>query len=160
MCDERYHHRPRAKAWCFPFEHQDIAKMKKMAGHFMRGFLGSYIPYNIDDLGDYYLITIPLAGRIKEDVNISLINNHLNIKAGKPQIPELEKAKDKSKEEDSSDVCCAPFFSKGYTFIEVNMDIPLPVGADPDTIVSKMANGLLKITLGKKPAKKIDVNES
>ena len=160
MCHERSHYGPRAKAWCFPFGHHDVAKMKKMAGHFMRGFLGSQIPYNIEDLGDSYLITVPLAGRTKEDVTISLINKHLNIKASKPQISESEKVKEKPEEETSSDVCCSPFFGKGFTFIEVNMDIPLPFGADPDTIVSKMANGLLKITMGKKPAKKIDVNEN
>ncbi|KKM71779.1 hypothetical protein LCGC14_1427250, partial [marine sediment metagenome] len=54
--------------------------------------------------------------------------------------------------------CCAPNFRHGFTFIDVNMDIALPADADTDTIVSKMANGLLKITFGKKPAKKIDVN--
>ncbi len=160
MCHESSHHGLRTKAWCFPFGHQDVAKMKKMAGNFMRGFLGRYIPYNIEDLGNSYLITVPLAGRIKEDVTVSLINKHLNIKAAKPQISESEKVKEKPEEEASSDVCCLPFFGKGFTFIEVNMDIPLPVGADPDTIVSKMANGLLKITMGKKTAKKIDVNEN
>ncbi len=160
MCHERSHHGPKAKAWCFPFGHHDVAKMKRMAGHFMRGFLGSHIPYNIEDLGDSYLITVPLAGRTKEDVTVSLINKHLNIKSAKPQIPELEKVKEKPEEEAPSDVCCTPFFGKGFTFIEVDMDIPLPVGADPDTIVSKMANGLLKITMGKKPAKKIDINEN
>jgi len=160
MCDESSHHGPRAKAWCFPFGHQDVAKIKRMAGHFIRGFLGSQIPYNIEDLGDSYLITVPLAGRTKEDVTVSLINKHLNIKAAKPQIPESEKVKEKPEEGASSDACCPPFFGKGFTFIEVNMDIPLPNGADPDTIVSKMANGLLKITMGKKPAKNIDVNEN
>jgi HSP20 family molecular chaperone IbpA len=38
------------------------------------------------------------------------------------------------------------------------MDIPLPADTDTDSIASKMANGLLKVTFGKKPAKKIDVS--
>ncbi len=59
----------------------------------MRCFLVSHIPYNIEDLGDSYLITVPLAGRTKEDVIVSLINKHLNIKAAKPQIPESPKVK-------------------------------------------------------------------
>jgi HSP20 family molecular chaperone IbpA len=160
MCDDRSHYGTRVKEWCFPFGHLDVARMKRMAGHFMRGFWGSHIPYNIEDLGDNYLITVPLAGRSKEDVKVSLINKHLNIKAGKPQIPETEKVKENREEKTSSDVCCPPYLGTGFTFIEVNIDIPLPARADPDTIVSKMANGLLKITMGKKPAKKIDINEN
>jgi HSP20 family molecular chaperone IbpA len=132
--------------------------MRKMAKHFMRGFMGSYIPYNLEDLGESYLITVPLAGRTKEQVNVSLINKHLNIKADKPNIPERGGVKEKPEEEKSPHEWGGPFFWKGFTFIEVNMDISLPADADTDTIVSKMANGLLKVTFGKKPAKKIDVN--
>jgi HSP20 family molecular chaperone IbpA len=39
------------------------------------------------------------------------------------------------------------------------MDIPLPADANEDSIVSKMANGLLRIRIGKKPAKPININE-
>ena len=39
------------------------------------------------------------------------------------------------------------------------MDIPLPADADENSITSKMANGLLRIRVGKKPAKPIDINE-
>jgi HSP20 family molecular chaperone IbpA len=126
----------------------------------MRGFMGSHIPHNIEDLGDSYLITVPLAGRTKEDVKVSLINKHLNIKAEKPKIPEKEKLDEKPKEQESPHEFYGPMFWKGFTFIEVNMDIPLPVDADTDTIVSKMANGLLKVTFNKKPPKKIDVSEN
>jgi HSP20 family molecular chaperone IbpA len=133
-------------------------KMKKMAHHFMRGFMGSHIPYNLEDLGETYLITVPLAGRTKQEVKVSLINKHLNIKAEKPKITEREKVEEEPEEEGGSHEGFGPFFWKGFTFIEVNMDIALPADADTDTIVSKMANGLLKITFGKKPAKKIDVS--
>ena len=159
MCDVRYDG-PKVFAGCFPFGHHDVAKMKRMAGHFMRGFMGRHIPYNMEDLGDSYLITIPLAGRKKEDITVSLINKHLNIKASRPKIPERENLKEKPEEEKTPQDWHFPFFWKGFTFIEVNMDIPLPDDANADTIVSKMANGLLKITMGKKPAKKIDISEN
>ena len=149
------HHGRKGMMGCFPF---NPLQMKKMAMHFMRGFMGNHIPYNLEDLGESYLITVPLAGRTKEEVTVSLLNKHLNIKAEKPKIPEKENVKEKPEEERSLHDCCGPFFWKGVTFIDVNMDIPLPVDADTDTIVSKMANGLLKITFGKKPAKKIDVS--
>ena len=131
-----------------------------MAKHFMRGFMGSHIPHNVEDLGDSYLITVPLAGRTKEDVKVSLINKHLNIKAEKPKIPKKENIKEETKEHGSPHGWCDPSFWKGFTFIDVNMDIPLPADANTDTIVSKMANGLLKVTFGKKPPKKIDISES
>ncbi|MFX1303537.1 MAG: Hsp20/alpha crystallin family protein [Promethearchaeota archaeon] len=159
MCDER-HHGAKGFAGCFQFGPRDVAKMKQMAHHFMRGFMGSHIPYNVEDLGDSYLITVPLAGRTKEEVKVSLINKHLNIKAEKPKIPEMETVKEKPDEEKAPHGFGFPPFWKGFTFIDVNMDIPLPVDADTDTLVSKMANGLLKVTFGKKPAKKIDISES
>jgi len=156
----RGHHGRRGMAGCFPFDPQMMHKMKKMAKHFMRGFMGNQIPYNLEDLGDSYLITVPLAGRTKEDVKVSLLTNHLNIKAEKPKIPEREKLKEKPEEEGSANECCSPSFGRGFTFIDVNMDIPIPADTDTETIVSKMANGLLKITFGKKPAKKIDISDS
>ena len=148
---------------CFPFSPEQMHKMKHMAKHFMRSFMGgqgSHIPHNIEDLGENYLITVPLAGRTKEDVKVALINNHLNIKAAKPKIPELEKVEEKPEGEVSNKNCCSPQFLKGFTFVDVDMDIPLPVDADVDSIVSKMANGLLKITVGKKPAKNIDISDN
>ncbi len=156
----RGHHGRKGMAGCFPFDPQMMHKMKKMAKHFMRGFMGNQIPYNLEDLGDSYLITVPLAGRTKEDVKVSLLTNHLNIKAEKPKIPEREKLKEKPEEEGSVNECCSPSFGRGFTFIDVNMDIPIPADTDTETIVSKMANGLLKITFGKKPAKKIDISDS
>lgn len=157
MSQER-HHDPRGFAGCFQFGPHDIAKMKRMAKHFMGGFMRSHIPYNVEDLGDSYLITVPLAGRTKEDIKVSLINKHINIKAEKPKIPERESLKDEPKEQKSSHEWCMPFFWKGFTFVEVNMDIPLPDNANADTLTSKMANGLLKITMGKKPAKNINIS--
>ena len=85
MCQER-HHDPKGFAGCFQFGPHDIAKMKRMAKHFMGGFMRSHIPYNVEDLGDSYLITVPLVGRAKEDVKVSLINKHINIKAERTDL--------------------------------------------------------------------------
>ncbi|MFX1418670.1 MAG: Hsp20/alpha crystallin family protein [Promethearchaeota archaeon] len=159
MCDEK-HHGSKGFTGCFQFGPHDIAKMKKMARHFMHGFMGRQIPFNVEDLGESYLITVPLAGRTKEEVKVSLINKHLNIKAEKPKIPERDHLKENPEEETSAQDWCMPFFRKGFSFIEVDMDIPLPPDADTETLVSKMSNGLLKITMGKKPAKKIDISEN
>ncbi len=152
MCDDK-HYRPHVYAGCY--SPKDIARMKHMAGRFMKHFMGGFgnwIPHNIEDLGQEYLITMPLPGRTKEDVEISLINKNLNIKAKKPKVPEREGIKKEEKEQ-----FAFPFH--GFRFVDVNMDIPLPADANEDSIVSKMANGLLRIRIGKKPAKPIDINE-
>jgi HSP20 family molecular chaperone IbpA len=154
------HHGRRSIGGCFPFDPRIMPKMKKMAKHFMRGMMGNQIPYNLEDLGESYLITVPLAGRTREEVNISLLTNHINIKAEKPKIPERENLKEKPEEINSPNDWFNPGFWKGFTFIDVNMDIPLPADTDTESIVSKMSNGLLKITFGKKPAKKIDISDS
>lgn len=160
--NRHYHpHYRRGMTECFTLTPEQIHKMKHMAKYFMRGFLGGgHIPYNVEDLGDSYLVTVPLAGRTKEEVKVSLINKHLNIKAEKPKIPEKENLKEEEREQDPHQEWCSPIFWKRFTFIDVNIDIPLPADADTDSIVSKMANGLLKVTFGKKPPKKIDVTES
>ncbi|MCK4778796.1 MAG: Hsp20 family protein, partial [Candidatus Lokiarchaeota archaeon] len=88
------------------------------------------------------------------------LNKHLNIKAEKPKISERETIKETTEEEKSAQEWCIPFFWKGFTFIDVNMDISLPVDANTDTLTSKMANGLLKITMEKKPAENINISES
>jgi len=152
MCDEKHHGRHMWAGCCSP---KDMARMKHMAGKFMKQFMGGFhnwIPHNVEDLGNEYLIIVPLPGRTKEDVQVSLINKNLNVSAKKPKVPEKEGIDKEEKEE-------FPFPFHGFRFVEVNMDIPLPADANEETISSKMANGLLRITVGKKPAKNIDINE-
>lgn len=154
------HHHPKYGGFCFPFTGRDIGKIKQMAGHFMKNFMGGfgrYVPYNSEDLGDSYLITIPLPGRTKEDVEVSLIGRNLNIKAKRPKIIEKEESAEKARDESESHPF--PFPWRGFTFIDVNMDIQLPADADEDSISSKIANGLLRIKLGKKPAKSINIDD-
>ena len=149
-----HHHVPYGQ---FCFSPNDVARMKQVAGHFMKGFMqqmGSYIPHNIDDLVTEYLITVPLPGRTKEEVKVSLINKNINVEAKKPNISEKEGKDVKETQEE----CCG-FFTRGFRFIDVNMDIPLPADADENTVSSKMGNGLLKILVTKKPAKNININE-
>ena len=73
--------------------------------------------------------------------------------ASKPSIPEQKGVEGKPKGK------AQPSPSFGFRFIDVNIDIPLPTDADENSILSKMANGLLRITVNKKPAKNIDIND-
>lgn len=119
--------------------------------------VGSCVPYNLEDLGDHYLITVPLAGRTKDDVKVSLINKCLNIVASKPKTESKENNSEKEKEKSEKEPFS--FLRRFFLFVEVNMDIPLPADADENEIKSAMVNGLLKIKIGKQPPKNIDVSE-
>jgi len=138
----------------FPFAHSFPYFMRKIARHIdeCMGKFGSWVPYNLEDREEGYLITVPLPGRTKEDVTVSLIGNSLNIKASKP------KAEGEAKDE--SGQIKHPFLRFFFTFMDVDMDIPLPMNADLDSIKSVIANGLLKVKIGKKPSKKIDIDDT
>jgi len=142
--------------WCGPgaFAHGFPHFMAKIARHVEEcmGRIGSWVPYNIEDREDGYLITVPLPGRTKEEITVSLIGNSLNVKAAKPKTERETK--------DESEHRGPPFLRFFFTFIDVDMDIPLPANADLDSIKSVMANGLLKVKVGKKASKKIDINDA
>ena len=169
MCDEHGYRAPRARhphaghpfspgigamCGCGP---EDMRKIGHMAQKWMRGFMRDYggrVPYNLEDKGEYYLISIPLSGRTKEEVKVSLINSTLNVKADKPKFEDEGNTKSEKKAEDS-----IPFNAHFFKFVKVDMDIQLPVDADKDTIKSLMQHGLLRIKIGKKPPKNINVDD-
>ncbi len=136
----------------------NIPNMMKMfkhhAGNFMR-HQGNFIPYNLEKRDDGYLITVPLSGRTKGDVKVSLYNKTINIKAEKPKVEEEKK----EEAEGDKNLHGASFFRNFFNFIKVDLNIPLPPDADEDDIKSVMANGLLKIKVGKKPARTINVDD-
>jgi len=138
----------------------NVSGMMKMLKHHMSNCLGQgghFVPYNLEKSDEGYLITVPLSGRSKEDVKISLYNNVLNVKASKPKGEEGKVVK----EDPEGNACaCGPsFFRNFFKFIEVDLDIPLPPDANEEQIKSVIANGLLKIKVGKKPAKTINVDD-
>ena len=128
----------------------------KMMGHHWKqccGMLGNWIPHNLEDKEDSYLITIPIPGRTKEDVTVSLIGRNLNVTAKKPK-DEQKKEGEETKEDETPG-----FLRKFFKFINVNMDIPLPTDANEESIKSAMAHGVLKIRIGKKEPKNININD-
>jgi HSP20 family molecular chaperone IbpA len=136
---------------------KEMKMFGQMAQKWMHAFMGNFqggVPYNLEDKGDHYLVSIPLAGRTKEDVKVSLINSTLNVKAEKPRTGEEESDKKDTKTEGG-----IPFTANFFRFVKVDMDIQLPADADKDTIKSLMQNGLLKIKVGKKPPTNIDISD-
>ncbi|MBN1215350.1 MAG: Hsp20/alpha crystallin family protein [Candidatus Lokiarchaeota archaeon] len=142
------------------FVHMDMGHIgRKVMRHIrdcMTNFEG-WIPYNIEDHDNNYLITVPLPGFSKEDVKVSLISNNLNVKAERPS-----QESDKKEKDDKEDINCGFIFCHNLlNFLwnkDVNLDIPLPSDVDREKIISKMNNGLLKIKIEKLPPQKIDIN--
>ncbi len=130
-------------------------KMQQVFQHVNQCFgqMGGGIPYNLEDRGENYLITVPLAGRSKEEVKVSLIGRTLNITADKPKGEEGKKDGNKPEEK------IGGFMRKLFSFVDVNMDIPLPANANDQDIKSVMSNGVLKVKIGKNLPTNIDIND-
>lgn len=132
-------------------------KIMSHVKHCMNDFEG-FTPYEIEDLGDNYLISVPLPGLSKEDVKVSLINDNLNISAKSKS----EEIKSKTPEDKDEDIHCGAVFCKDLlNFLwkkDVNLDIPLPSDVDKETIKSRLNNGLLKVKIEKVPPKKINID--
>ncbi|AAR39191.1 NEQ344 [Nanoarchaeum equitans Kin4-M] len=82
----------------------------------------------------YYIITIPLPGVRKEDINLYLDGNNLVIDVH-------SKAKEERKEKNEY------FVNVGE--IHLHREIPLPANADPNSIEAEYRNGLLVIRIKK-----------
>ncbi|MHA1803387.1 MAG: Hsp20 family protein [Promethearchaeota archaeon] len=151
-----YHHSPPPPP---PFFHIFGKEIPKMIGGLifhvkdcMERFEG-WIPHEIEEAEGYYVIKVPLPGFTKEDVQVSLINGNINITASK--LPKNGGEEQKNREQGK-----IPCSFRGFMdFWErpINVDIPLPADANPESIKSVLKNGLLKIKIDKKPPKKIDV---
>ena len=148
-----------------PFPHfhgKEISGMVKGIFNQVKNCVGNFegwIPYDITEMDNYYRIDIPLPGLTKEDFKVSLISGCLNVSTTRPKSTDKE-VKEKKSDKYSKN---GPFPFMGYWFSalwekDVNLDVPLPVDANEDGIKSIMKNGLLKIKIEKKPARKIDVN--
>ncbi|MBA7701908.1 hypothetical protein ES703_110655 [subsurface metagenome] len=140
----------------------DISALKGMIfkgmKHGMKFFEG-WVPYDIQEHENEYLITIPLPGLTKDAVKVSIVGRNLNITAKRSKSDENKGVSDESKK--SYGVYGAPFFMDFFALMskkDINLDIPLQIDADENMVKSKMANGLLEIKIGKKLAKSIDIN--
>lgn len=135
-----------------------IGILNHFKGYF-QNFEG-WIPHYIEEFETYYMIVVPLPGFAKEDVEINLISNSININGKKKEaIPEQEQSK--SPEQKESKYPRSHFikeifdrlWNKGF-----NLEISLPDNVNKEDIKSKLVNGLLKIKLGKKEPEKINID--
>jgi len=137
---------------------ENFPKIEHLVHIFLKNFCTAardkkFTLYFKEDLGNSYLFLIPLPGRFKDDVKVYIINNHINVKAKKAIIPEREKLKSEKT------VSKRGHFFYDFILGEADFDIELPSDANKEAIKTKLANGLLKITIAKKEPKMVDIGE-
>ncbi len=153
---------PRFRHSHFRCSPHDIAGLKGMISKGMKygmKIFEGWVPHDIQEHENEYLITIPLPGLTKDDVKVSIVGRNLNVTAKRTKSDEKESVSDESKK--SYGVYGAPFFMDFFSWMskkDIDLDIPLQADADENLVKPKMANGLLEIKIGKKPAKNIDIN--
>ncbi len=140
------------------YDCQNIAIITPMARKYMRKYFvkqGSFVPYNMEDLGKKYLIQVLLPGRTKEDIEVLLIGNLLNVKAAKPKRTRKNAPIEKVDENQKF-----KYARQFFEFIDVNMDIPLPPDVDLQTIKSRIDKGILEIKLEKRLQQMLEVQDN
>ena len=89
---------------------------------------------NVKETESEYIITIPLPGVRKEDINLYLVDNKLVL-----DVRSERKAEKREKE--------GEFVS--FNAINIHQEFPLPPNADPNKIEAEYRNGLLVIRVKK-----------
>jgi len=124
---KNYHHQKHG--------HWMTGNMEKWARKKRFGFNESYPPVNVQELDDRYEIFLVAPGLIREDFNISLVENIMTIAVDKKESTEKEELGNWKRKEFS-----AGGFQRKF---ELNKKIDL------DTIKAKYEDGILQVTLPK-----------
>jgi HSP20 family protein len=97
---------------------------------------------NVTETDQHFMIELAAPGLKKEDFNIEVEGNVLMISSEK----ESEKKEGEEKEN--------KFFRREYSYSSFSRSFTLPDNADGDKISAKYEDGLLKLTIQKKPEEK------
>jgi HSP20 family molecular chaperone IbpA len=134
--------------------------MKGIVNHmkdYMKDFEG-WIPHFIEELEKSFIIVIPLPGFSKQEVQINLIGNTINIKAKKKNnVIEGETISAQKDKRFPRDHFIKEIFKRLWQN-GVNLDVALPENVNKEEIKSKMDLGILQIKLGKEEPEKVNIN--
>jgi len=99
-------------------------------------------PVDVVEDGESYIVTAELPGFTEEEVDVTLNDNLMVISAGK-------KSEDKEKEEESP-----RYLIRERSAGQYKRSFALPKDADRDSIKASLKEGVLNLTIGKKPEAK------
>ncbi|WP_457557300.1 Hsp20/alpha crystallin family protein [Candidatus Harpocratesius sp.] len=113
-----------------------------------------FMPYDLEETADEYLITMPLPGFKADAVHISLSRNSINIEAEPPNTS--EKAKNTEEKEKARKIVS---MGKYIWNRPVKVEIPVNDEIEEGKVKARLKNGLLKVSFTKKPKITVKVEE-
>jgi len=132
------------------FKHMKGAHYGFFGPEFVHGVLGglkNFMPYDLAETDEEYIVTMALPGYEVKDIGVSVKGSSILIEAKKEII-----------KEENSDV--RKIISMGdFIWNRPNITVKIPVDneIDPEHVKARLAKGILNITFRKIPGKKVDI---
>lgn len=109
----------------------------------------SFVPYDLAEINDEYILAVPLPGFDKEEIDVSVKGNTILVEGNRKET-------ETNNETESGEV--RQLVSMGtFLWKHPRVEVPLDDEIDPDNISAKLDRGILTVRLTKKPRAKIPV---
>jgi len=112
-------------------------QFEESMGGEMASQLGSGASIDVADQGDEFVVTADLPGFRKEDIDVTLRGDHLQI---------LAETEQETEEEDDED---GRYIRKERRHQSVNRTVTFPEEVDDGDVAAEYRNGVLTVTIGK-----------
>ena|SRR6056297_1897930 len=110
---------------------------ESMGGGAMEKLGGGGASIDVADRGEEFVVTADLPGYRKEDIDVTLRGDHLQIRA------ETEQETEESDDEDGQ------YIRKERSHRAVNRSVTFPEDVDEESVAAEYRNGVLTVTLQK-----------
>lgn len=118
--------------------------------HMMMSKWQNYMPYDLDETKNEYIVTMPLPGLEVKDIEVSVRGSEILIEAKREQKPIEEGVEQPVKiEKQASWILNRP----------ISMKIEVQSAIDPEKVKARLKLGILTVTFTKLPKTTIDIDE-
>ena len=118
--------------------------------HMMMSKWQNYMPYDLEETKNEYIVTMPLPGLEVKDIEVSVRGSEILIEAKREQEPIAEGVEQPIKlEKQASWILNRP----------ISVKIAVQSGIDPEKVKARLKLGVLKVNFTKLPKTTIDINE-
>jgi HSP20 family molecular chaperone IbpA len=118
--------------------------------HMMMSKWQNYMPYDLEETKNEYIVTMPLPGFEVKDIEVSVRGSEILIEARKEKEPIAEGVDQPIKlEKQASWILNRP----------ISVKIAVQSGIDPEKVKARLKLGVLKVSFTKLPKTTIDIDE-
>ena len=118
--------------------------------HMMMSKWQNYMPYDLEETKNEYIVTMPLPGLEVKDIEVSVRGSEILIEAKREQKPVEEGVEKPIKlEKQASWILNRP----------ISVKIATQSGIDPEKVKARLKLGVLKVNFTKLPKTTIDIDE-